>query len=61
MQTWITDRWNRTVLSVKLFFVQDEQKRKDLLVAYAMYSGEGRNLLANAMLNLSKQARKVTR
>ena len=28
MQTWITDRWNRTVLSVKLFFVQDEQKTK---------------------------------
>jgi hypothetical protein len=47
---WISDKYHRLLLMARMLFTSDPLERKALLVAYGMYSVEGRRMLADAML-----------
>jgi len=46
----VVDKWNGALIRIELFFTSDEKKRKDLLIAYALWSLEGRKMLGDAMI-----------
>ena len=50
IKQYVVDKWNRAIISIKLLFVSDPEVRKEMLIAYALYSNEGRKLLAQAMI-----------
>lgn len=54
MKTWMADKWNRMIIRIKLVFVYDEKLRTKYLIAYALYSPEGRQSLAEAMVSGEK-------
>lgn len=50
----INDFYHRTILKTKLLFTRDENKRKTLLIAIALFSKEGRKILSEAMIGGAK-------
>lgn len=47
----IVDFFYRTKIKIQLFFTSDQNKRKDLLIAYVLFTTYGRRRLAEAMVN----------
>lgn len=46
----INDLYNRIRLNIHLLFTKNEKERRDILIAIALHSKEGRNLLFKAMI-----------
>ena len=50
IRQYIIDKWNQAIIRVKLLFVSDPEVRKELWIAYALNSEEGRIRLGEAMV-----------
>jgi len=52
---YIKDWFSRMNIRIKIFFCQDEKFKKDLWIAYALHTSEGRRMLGNAMIDPIKK------
>jgi len=56
IQKYISDKWHRMVIRLGLLFAKNEQERKEMWIAYALCSNEGRKKLGDAMINGARKA-----